>query len=471
MKSKELEPAVIVLFGITGDLSQRYLLPALYHLFKDKVLNEKFEILGLTRQDLTASQLFEKVEVCIYEEDKICDAEALKALRQRTTLMTFDPTKTEDYQKLKARLDNNDHERGSYLNRIYQLSIPPNIYSTVMGNLGASGLNMPCADKIHTTRVVIEKPFGRDFDTARDLIDSTTKVFDETQIFRVDHYLAKETVQNILTFRMSNPIFSQVWNDKNISSIEINALESIGIEGRVNFYEGLGAVRDLIQSHLIQLLTLVTMELPEKVDDSEDIHAKKYQLLKGVLPIDPNNALRAQYEGYLDEVGKAESTTETYANLDLSIDNDMWRNTKIRLVTGKALTEKRTDITIRFRSPADSNANVLVLRIQPNEGIHMEFWVKRPGYVHQLERAVMDFSYQSTFGETNHPDAYERVLVDSIRGDNTLFATEEEVLLSWKIIDKVLNVWDANNDGMLSYKKGSTGPAVDQPNRRSIIVI
>jgi glucose-6-phosphate 1-dehydrogenase len=461
MKTKhipKLEPAIIVIFGITGDLSQRYLLPALYHLFKDDLLHEQTEIVGLTRQNLTAKELFDKVELCINEVDNVCDPVALKKIQTKTRLLQFDPNQEADYLKLKTELDAIETKHGVCMNRLYQLSIPPNVFDITIKNLGLAGLNKSCQHGKAATRVLMEKPFGYDYSSAKALIHQTGLVFKEDQVYRIDHYLAKETVQNILTFRAHNPMFAAIWDGDHIRKIEVYAKEKIGIEGRVNFYEGVGATRDLVQSHLLQLLALITMELPKSLDDSESLHKAKHQLLKLVVPAKPSDTVRAQYDGYLEEVGNKNSSTETYSQIKLGINNERWRGVPIIITTGKALTEKKTEITVTFGMHGDNQVNTLIFRLQPNEGIHLELLVKKPGFIHQLEPAVMDFSYQNTFGQTNHPDAYERVLVDAVRGDRTLFATSDEVLLSWTILNKLLRTWQGNRKGMGSYKSGSAGP-------------
>jgi glucose-6-phosphate 1-dehydrogenase len=455
-----LEPAIIVIFGVTGDLAQRYLLPALYHLFKDNLLHEHTEIIGLTRQNLTAEDLFEKVELCVNEVDKVCDPVALKAMQEKTHLLQFDPNVPEDYAKLLEDLNGTEEKHGLCLNRLYYLSIPPSVFTTVVHNLGEYGLNRSCQHGKAETRLLVEKPFGYDLLSAKQLINKTAEVFNEDQVFRIDHYLAKETVQNILTFRSYNPIFASVWDRHHIRSIEITAAEKIGIEGRVNFYEGVGALRDLVQSHLLQLLALVTMELPSSMDSSEAVHAAKHELLKSVHRANPGQAVRAQYATYRNEVENPDSTTETYARLQLSIDNHRWNNVPITITTGKALQDKRTEISVIFANPNDppTHDNILTFRIQPNEGIHLQLCVKKPSFAHELEKAVMDFSYKDTFTDHGHPDAYERVLVDAVRGDHTLFATSDEVLLSWKILEKVLESWQGNASNMLTYQSGTAGP-------------
>jgi glucose-6-phosphate 1-dehydrogenase len=308
---------------------------------------------------------------------------------------------------------------------------------------------------------LVEKPFGYDLVSAKDLISETAKVFGEEQVFRIDHFLAKETVQNILTFRFQNPIFEALWNHRYISSIDIAAAEKIGIEGRVRFYEPLGAIRDIIQSHLLQILAIVTLDQPA-VLDSEHIHAAKQALLDHVQPVPPDQVrsrtVRAQYEGYRKEVDNPDSVTETYAGITVFVDSERWKDVPVSLWTGKALAEKKYEITINFQSGEGGEGNRLRFRLQPNEGIELDLLTKKPGFNDELQAVAMDFSYHQNFENPEHPNAYERVLVDAVRGDHTLFATSEEVLASWRIVQPVLDQWAKSADDLFFYEPGSQDP-------------
>jgi glucose-6-phosphate 1-dehydrogenase len=455
-----LEPTIIVIFGITGDLSKRYLLPALYHLFKDDLLDANTRIVGLTRQSLTADQLFGQVELCINETDNICDPEGLRKIRESTELLQFDPEKAEDYSTLHERLDTLESEQGVCMNRLYYLSIPPELFEKTIQNIGAAGLNGSCQHGTAATRLLVEKPFGADLASAQQLIETTNAVFAEEQIYRIDHYLAKETVQDILAFRHSNPIFSDIWNNQHISGIEIVAEESLGVGHRIGFYEHVGALRDFTQSHLLQLMAVTTMQLPETLD-ADSIHQAKQYILDQTQPVKPSETVRGQYEGYREESGNPASTTETYASVVLHIDDERWQNVPVTIRTGKALGEKLTQVALTFHTPDSEQSNQLVFRIYPDEGIHLDLKVKRPGFDDTLEQAVMDFSYNHAGGAT-HPDAYERVLLDAVRGDRTLFATSDQVLASWRILEPVIEAWRGNDTGLAMYKQASNGPDLVQ---------
>jgi glucose-6-phosphate 1-dehydrogenase len=347
------------------------------------------------------------------------------------------------------------------MNRLFYLSIPPQVYRPVIQRMGEQGLNGSCQHGQAVSRLLVEKPFGYDLHSAEDLITETGQVFTEEQIFRIDHFLAKETVQNILTFRFKNPLFEPLWNAEHISHIDISASEQIGIEGRVQFYEPLGALRDLIQNHLMQLLAITTMDQPS-VMDSDAIHTSKQHLLDQVQPMPADQVasrtLRGQYKGYKEEVANSDSATETYADLTLYIDSERWRDVPIRLWTGKNMVEKKYEITVHFRGKKDEPGNQLRFRIQPNEGIELDLLTKKPGFDNELQTTAMDFSYQQSFDDHGHPNAYERVLVDAMKGDRTLFTSSQEVLSSWRIVQPVLDEWGKNSDSLITYQPGSTGP-------------
>ena len=457
-REPQLEPAIIVIFGITGDLSRRYLLPSLYHLLKDGLLHEKTEIVGVTRGTLTTHELLEQVDLCGNGIGNVCDPKALEEMKQHTTMFQMDLTSSADYASLHQKLDEIETSDGVCMNRLYYLSIPPQVYMPVIRLLGEQGFNTSCQHGQAMTRLLVEKPFGFDLRSAEELINETAEVFGEEQIFRIDHYLAKETVQNILTFRFQNPIFEPLWNQQYIAGISISAFEKIGIEGRAAFYEPLGAIRDFIQSHLLQVLAIVTMDKPEAFD-SEHIHLAKQSVMGQIEPVPADKVkervLRGQYEGYREEVKNSDSVTETFAAVTTYIDSPRWKGVPIRLSTGKAMNERKTEVRVSFHGSSGNANNHLRFRIQPNEGIELDLVTKKPGFSDDLETTAMNFSYNHDFENHGHPDAYERVLVDAVRGDHTLFATSEEVLASWRVLQPVLDAWSQGSDDLIFYKSGS----------------
>ncbi|MGH7193501.1 MAG: glucose-6-phosphate dehydrogenase, partial [Candidatus Saccharimonadales bacterium] len=307
------------------------------------------------------------------------------------------------------------------------------------------------------SRLLLEKPFGYDLKSAEDLIKLLSEDFKENQIYRIDHYLAKETAQNLLAFRMHNPIFVPLWSCSHIQRVHVRAFETIGIEGRAGFYEQTGALRDFVQSHLMQLLSITLMDVPADMG-SQAIHEAKQKFLEGLEPADPQGAVRGQYDGYRSEVGNPSSDVETYAALRLRHDSERWKDTEVLLETGKGLDSKTTDITVEFKTPHERRRNSLVFRIQPDEGISLDLVVKEPGFTDRMEHAALDFRYHDTFSDRQHIDAYERVLMDAVRGDRSLFASDREVLATWRVLQPVLDVWQSSGDGLAGYPLGSQGP-------------
>jgi glucose-6-phosphate 1-dehydrogenase len=435
---------VLVVFGITGDLSRRKLLPALYHLFSNNQLPADTKIVGLSRRELTPHDLLNTVELCVLAKDKVCDPDVLKKLETAMQTLQVDPGNESDFQKLSALL----HEIGKNRELLFYMSVPANAFKQIVVNLAEVGLNSD------NSRLLIEKPFGRDQESAEDLIELTSKSFTEEQIYRIDHYLAKETAQNLLAFRMHNPIFAPIWKSEHIKTVHIQAKETIGIEGRAAFYEQTGAVRDLIQSHLLQLLAITLMDAPPDMS-SEAIHANKAAFLRQVLPAEPEGAFRGQYEGYRQEVENPDSFVETYANVRLKHSSERWHDTNFILETGKALDEKNTSITIEFRMPHETRRNDLVFQLQPNEGISLGLLVKEPGLESRMRHTSLGFRYDAVFHSEPQVDAYERVLMDAIHGDQSLFASDEEILETWRILQPLLDAWQTNGSGLKLYPAGS----------------
>jgi glucose-6-phosphate 1-dehydrogenase len=458
-----VDPSVIVIFGISGDLAKRKVLPSIYRLLKSDLLTSDIHIIGTSRQNLSEDDLIKDIEPWIIKEDRVCDPVVIKKLRSVLEIIKFDPTNITAYAGLKTKLDKYEKDHGTCFNRLFYLSIPPQVFGPIVRNLGESGLSNSCSHGKAKSRLLVEKPFGYDLVSAKDLIKEAGHYFSEDQIFRIDHYLAKETAQNILTFRKFNPLFKEIWNNKFISKVTVRAVESIGIEGRANFYDNVGALRDLIQSHLLQLLAITTMELPKDITDSDQIHRTKLALFKDILPFSQKDlntsVVRGQYASYKQEVGNPKTSTETYVKMKLFIKNKRWSKVPIILETGKALKNKQTDVTIDFGSSLTSdNCNQLTFRLQPNEGIDIKLLVKKPGLENIVQATAMDFSYKATFDDREQPDAYERVLVDAIKGDQALFASSSEVIRSWQILEPVLNSWQKSADDLIIYQNGSLGP-------------
>ena len=460
--STDLQPAIITIFGITGDLAKRYLLPSLYRLADNGLLSPDCKIVGVTRSGVTVEEILTRIKKSVESDGSTkCQESTMQWFKESLSIISMDITNNAEYKILKNKLDALENKSGICLLRVFYLAIPSAMFAPVVDKLGEQGLNKGCQHGTHESRLLIEKPFGYDLQSAKELIVRLQKSFTEDQIYRIDHYLAKETVQNILALRFNNPIFSETFNSKHISHIMITATESIGIENRVTFYEQMGAMRDFIQSHLLQLVALTTMDEPKNMD-AKSIHQQKEIILNSILPPHADKmdleTVRGQYKTYRKEVSDVKSLTETYVAIKLSINNNRWRGVPVFIRTGKALAEKVNEITIIYNNPKKpKHKNILVIRIQPNEGIVLDLTIKKPGFKDELQHVQMDFCYQQKLSGVQYT-AYERVLADTLRGDKTLFVTSQEVLASWSITSPILEAWANNRSALTFYDNGSWGP-------------
>lgn len=428
-------PTILIIVGITGDLSKRKLLPAVSKLATAGVLPQQFRIVGITRKkDVTLDSLLGGVE-------------GSEHIRKNIELFSMSLTDTADYERLSTHLSTLGTELGDAPQRLWYLSVPPETAWPIIEHLGASGLA-----KVPRTKLLLEKPFGTDEKSAQELVAHIERSFASEHVYRVDHYLAKETVQNIIAFRRDNPFFEHAWNRDAIERIDILASETIGIEGRSAFYEQTGALRDLIQSHLLQLAALTLMTLPGS-DRRRSIPEARQELLR-TLHVDPDRIYRGQYEDYRGEVNNPTSAVETFASLTFFSTDPRWTDVPITLTTGKALAEKKTEVVVTYRRTNASAANRLTIKIQPDEGIELCFFAKRPGYEHVLERVPLAFTYADHFNTL--PDAYEHIFLGALRGDHALFVSNDEVHESWRIIDAARKDWDLHAGDIISYPRGAT---------------
>lgn len=459
--SVSLDPAILVIFGITGDLAKRKVLPALYRLFAEQHVHEHTYLVGTSRQPVAPEDIIQTIVESIEANGESRDHAVLERIKNHLHMAQLSPTEDEDYVALRNQLHDIEEAAGTCLNRLFYLSIPPQVYGGIVQRLGQHGLNTGCQHGTAHSRLLVEKPFGYDLTSAEELIRKTSEHFREDQVFRIDHYLAKETAQNILQFRKQNPLFNHLWTREHISRVSITAVEQIGIEGRANFYDQVGALRDLIQSHLMQLLSLTIMEIPDDVT-AANVHAAKQKVLDDLIaiPLDKvkERSVRGQYETYKAEVGGHNTATETYASVVLYSQDPKWEGIPLRMTTGKSLKVKRTSITVDFGS---EHSNRLQFRIQPNEGITLNLQVKKPGFSDDIESTSMEFSYQTAFEGSIAHDAYETVLVEAMQGDHLLFATSEEVLSSWRVLQPLLDAWNASTQDLQIYPNNSDGPNVD----------
>lgn len=460
---KPSDITTIVLFGATGDLAKLYLLPSLYDLYTRKLLPGDFHIVAFARKDFSE----ETFRQYVADEVKITDENFLNKIRY----VQGDMMNAEGYEILGNFLNRCDQEWGECSNKLFYLAIPPHLFDDVFDHLKASGLTTPCAnpddDEHSWARVLVEKPFGFDQDEAKYLDEKLGGLFEESQIYRIDHYLAKETVQNILTFRFANTFFDPSWNHEYIERVEIRVHERVTAEDRGAFYDGIGALRDMGQNHLLQMLALTAMEDPKELNQNDIREARAEVLSKIKIKTDEDGryvAHRAQYEGYQETDGVAEnSCTETFFRVELRIDNERWKGVPFIIESGKGLPKRHAEIRVIFKEREScvcemgetTKANEIIFRIQPDEGITASFWAKKPGFSFETEEKDLSFDYSK---DDRLPNAYERVLHDAIKGDQTLFTSTDEVKAQWNVIMPVLNQWrEEQEQGKIvpTYPQGS----------------
>ncbi len=467
------KPLTIVIFGATGDLFQRKLAGALFDLHEKKLLSDHTEIVGFSRKPFSHDQFraFIHNALASRANGKIIEPDEFTA---RAFYHQGDLTSAESYASLGKFLEGRDREHGVCSDKLFYLAVPPNLYGTVFTRLAKSGLAIPCAPNLPDeqqawTRVLVEKPFGNNQKEAARLDRLLGKLFAESQIFRIDHYLAKEAMQNIISFRFSNGLFEPLWNRANIERVEIQFLKEGTVAERGAFYDLVGELRDVGQNHLLQMLALVAMENPRKMEAGAIRAARRKVLGKvsGAGGAFPKWIVKGQYEGYANERGvRNNSDTETYFRIKAQVKNSRWRGVPFLLESGKALDRSLVQIQVFFKPmpclcPAEHAAphqNVLTFDIAEEGRISVLFWAKKPGFDFQLEPKELSFSFGEGALEQQIPNAYERVLYDCIRGDQTLFASTEEVKAEWRFITPILERWSSLP--LHTYQKGSTGPQI-----------
>jgi glucose-6-phosphate 1-dehydrogenase len=480
---KAVQPCTVVIFGASGDLTARKLIPALYHLFVEKALPTPFRVIGFARREKTDDQWRSELRTALdqFSRTKPVDEAIWTAFAENLSYCIGDFGERDAYKKLAAQLGafgNEDLRR----NLLFYLATSPSQFAEVVEHLHNAELLHREEPGKHWQRIVVEKPFGHDLQSARELNADLTRYAHEKQVFRIDHYLGKETVQNILMFRFSNSIFEELWNRRSIDHVQITVSEKLGVGNRGGYYEEAGAIRDMVQNHLLQVLSLVAMEPPVSLD-AEPIRDEKVKLLKSIRPISladvPKQVVRGQYfagmldgqlrPGYRQETKvKTDSNVETYVAMKLLIDNWRWSGVPFYLRTGKSLPMSASEVRIQFRNTPHVlfaaacgqrlDANAITLRLQPNEGISLRFNGKIPGTSLQVRPVRMHFSYDSEFGAYT-PEAYERLLLEAVAGDATLFIRRDEVETAWEIVDSIRKGWEGKNlTNREFYSAGTWGP-------------
>ncbi len=472
-------PCVLVIFGVTGDLSTKKVMPAVYDLANRGLLPPGFALVGFARREWKDQDFADIVHDAVKKYARTPFREEVwKQLSEGIRFVPGEIGDTESFDNLKNTIADLDEARGTGGNHAFYLSIPPGLFPTVVEQLRDSGLAEEQAGR--WSRVVIEKPFGHDLASARELNRVVSSVFPSASVFRIDHYLGKETVQNLLALRFANQMFEPVWNNNYVDHVQITMAEDIGIGGRAGYFDGIGIARDVIQNHLLQLLALTAMEEPTSFE-AQQLRTEKQKVLAAARPpkrIDLHTA-RGRYVGgwqggekvlgYLDEKGiPADTKTETYAAIRVDIDNRRWAGVPFYLRTGKRLARRTTEIALGFkRAPhlpftatdtEELGYNALVLRIQPDEGVTLRFGAKVPGTQMEIREVNMDFAYGGSFTESS-PEAYERLILDVLLGDPPLFPQHEEVELSWQILDPILDHWADSDERPADYESGGWGPA------------
>ena len=458
------DKTIIIIFGVTGDLARRKLIPSLYNNFIKGRLPQRLNIVGVGRRDWNDEILVDHARQSLDNYGRMpLDDGAWEAFRRCLSYSKVNLPQPETYENLKADLDALDN--GSS-NRLYYLSIAPEFYAAAVSNLGRLGM---ARQQGGWRRIVIEKPFGYDLSTARALNRAVHTVFDESQVYRIDHYLGKETAQNILFMRFANTIFEPIWNRSHISNVQVTVAETVDVGTRAGYYDKSGVMRDMVQNHLLQLLSLIAMEPPSSFDGNA-LRNEKVKVLQAARAVKLADTVRGQYAGYREAVGVApDSSTPTFAALRLFIDNWRWKDIPFYLRSGKALRLKTTQVNIQFKRPpnsifelaesGDPSRNMLSICIQPDEGMHLTMQAKIPDQ--QLAKSVdMALHYENAFEASDLPDAYERLILDAINGDAALFIRSDEIESAWQIVDPVIDGWenDPAAPPMQTYEEGSWGP-------------
>ncbi|MEQ8257880.1 MULTISPECIES: glucose-6-phosphate dehydrogenase [Roseovarius] len=458
-----VDPFDLVIFGGTGDLAQRKILPGLFRRFRAGQMGDNARVIGAARSDMDAAAYrdFARKAVMEFEPEAAKDSEHLDSFLRQLDYVTIDARGDAGWSELTSMLRDDEI-------RAFYFSVAPSLFGDLADRLHEYGMDCP------NCRIVVEKPFGRDLETAKALNATIAEYFDEHQIYRIDHYLGKETVQNLMAIRFGNTLFEPLWNSQYVDHIQITVAEDVGVGGRGDYYDRSGAMRDMMQNHIMQLLCLIAMEPPAKFDP-DAVRDEKLKVIRALDPVAPEDAVRGQYEGsgqsgsYRNEVGNRDSMTESFVALRATISNWRWAGTPFYLRTGKRLRERASEIAVVFKdaphsifgADAGRHRNILTIKLQPNEGIELGVTIKEPGPGGmRLVDVPLDMTFAEALGpeEADFPDAYERLIMDVIRGNQTLFMRGDEVEAAWAWIDPIIGLWEDSGRAPLTYATGSSGP-------------
>ena len=479
-KHRGAPPTVIVIFGASGDLTARKLVPAIFNLVLDNLLPGEFHLIGYGRKLIKDDEFRKMMDEAIgVHSRRSLNKEVWERVRQNISYHTGGYDESAAFESLAKKIDKIEKKLGRDMQRMFYISTPPSVFGSVIKNLGCSGMAQVHVHTKYESKVIVEKPFGRDLNSARELNAVINSVFEEPQVYRIDHYLGKETVQDLLVQRFANSIFEPLWNREYVDCVQITVAESLGVGSRGGYYDTSGALRDMIQNHTMQLVALTAMEPPVSLDP-ESIRDEKVKVIKAIQPLKLDTDLvRARYikgiikgepvKGYMDEADiPNDSWTETYAAMRLAINNWRWQGVPFYVRSGKRMARRASEIAIQFKRPPgilfsegdkyNIAANTMVISIQPDEGVTLVMNSKIPGLETRTQPVKMHFRYSTTFG-SNTPEAYERLILDAMIGDSTLFIRGDETEASWKLLTPVLKQWETSSSvGMEEYAAGSWGP-------------
>jgi len=455
-------PTVFIIFGATGDLMAKKIAPALFHLYINKKFPHLFKIIAFSRRDLSLVEFQEHIRTILKNSSKKLKSTDIEAFLKYFEYKKGDFDTVDAYNELASRMGRIDGEWKACSNKLFYLAVPPDNYKSIFEHLKTSGLTLPCGPDEGWTRVIVEKPFGKNADTAMQLDLLLGSLFKEEQIYRIDHYLGKDMLQNILSFRFNNDLFEDLWSAKHIEKIEIKFLQDIDIEGRSSFYEGVGALRDVGQNHMLQMLAFVTMEKPSTFE-ANDVRKSRADLLNTLIPLAQSeigkSTFRGQYSGYKKTPGVSNSsTTETYFKVIANLNSERWRNVPIILEAGKSIDLKK-EIIVTFKHkkpclcPKDMHyQNKIFFTLDPKEGITIEFWSKKPGLDFAMEKQKLAFLFRDQRKRVQYVEEYEKLLLDCISGNQILFVSTDEVKAMWNFIDPIIDGWNRNEVPLVEYK-------------------